>query len=96
MAGEVPVPGVLVLLTPASGSADSAMAHVFQTDSDGSYDWANVRAGDYVLFALAQLDLEYLNPAAIRPYLGMGKPMHIDAHREYNERIRLSPLAPRE
>jgi len=96
MAGDSSVPGVLVVLAPATESSDPSKTHVFQTDSDGSFDWANVSAGDYVLFAIAQLDLEYLNPAAVRPYLALGKPIQVEAHHEYTERIGLSPLAPLE
>jgi hypothetical protein len=37
----------------------------FQTDSDGSFDYKDVPAGDYVLFAVEDTSFEYANPAAV-------------------------------
>lgn len=95
MAGDAAVPGVIVVLAPMKESIEPGEYHGFQTDSDGSFDWANVRAGEYVLFAVAQLDLEYATAEAVRPYLVGGKPIHVEPHGTYTERIALSPIAPR-
>ena len=46
--------------------------------------------GDYLLFAVEDTGLEYANPTAMRPYLSKAKPVHIEAHSVYSERI---PLA---
>jgi hypothetical protein len=80
MNGDKPVPGVLAVLAPKNDSKDPGDYRGFQTDSDGSYDYQNVRAGEYVLFAVERLDLEYANPAAVRPYLASGKPVRIPAY----------------
>ena len=80
MDGGKPVAGVLAVLAPKNDSKDPGDYRGFQTDSDGSFDYQNVRAGDYVLFAVERVDLEYANPAAVRPYLTGGKPVHIPAH----------------
>ena len=88
--GEKPVPGVLAVLAPVTPSTDPYRYHGFQTDSDGSFDWDNVRAGDYVLFAVDRLDFEYANPEAVKPYLASGKPIHIGAHTVSNEDISVS------
>jgi hypothetical protein len=32
------------------------------------------------LFAVERVDLEYANPATVRPYLASGKPVRIPAH----------------
>lgn len=80
MDGGKPVAGVLAVLAPKNDSKDPDDYRGFQTDSDGSFDYQNVRAGDYVLFAVERVDLEYANPAAVRPYLASGKPVRIPAH----------------
>jgi hypothetical protein len=80
MDGGKPVAGVLAVLAPKNDSKDPGDYRGFQTDSDGSFDYQNVRAGDYVLFAVERVDLEYASPAAVRPYLTSGKPVRIPAH----------------
>jgi hypothetical protein len=64
-----PVPGVLVLLIPATLPADPGYYRSFLSDSDGSFDFKNVRPGGYRLFALPDSQFEYANPAVVRPYL---------------------------
>lgn len=60
--------GAMVVLAPTAGSADT-LYRGFQTDSDGSYDFQNVRTGEYFLFASPDPDIEYTNPKAVQPYL---------------------------
>ena len=67
-----PCSWVLAVLAPKSDSKDPGAYRGFQTDSDGSFDYQNVRAGDYILFAIERLDFEYANPSAVRPYRGSG------------------------
>jgi hypothetical protein len=44
-----------------------------QSDSDGSFTFRRILPGDYTAFAVARgWDLEWTNPAALRPYLGGG------------------------
>ena len=89
-----PVMGVAAVLAPQKGSADPRDYHGFQTDSDGSFDFKNVRAGDYILFAVTQPDLEYANPAVVKPYLAAGKPIRVDRKTTTTENIGVS-TAPR-
>ncbi|MGA2593488.1 MAG: carboxypeptidase-like regulatory domain-containing protein [Bryobacteraceae bacterium] len=61
-----PLPGALVVLTPGNRAMPS--------NSDGSYEFRGLAPGEYALFAVEDgADLEYANPAAIRPYLGSAK-----------------------
>jgi hypothetical protein len=69
-----------VVLVPESGSGDPQRNLAFQTESDGSFDFADVPAGDYVLFASENLELEYANPEVLRPYLKDGKRVRIEPH----------------
>jgi hypothetical protein len=89
MRNDTPVEGVMVVLAPASGAHDQITHRAFQTDSDGSFDFQNVPAEDYLLFAVEDTQIEYANPTAVRPYLANAKRVHIDAHGVHSEKIPL-------
>ena len=93
MKADKPVPGVLVVLAPKMESKDPTAYRGFQTDSDGSFDYQNVRAGDYILFAIDRLDFEYANPVSVCAYLVSGKPIHIGPHAVLVEDCPLLPFA---
>jgi hypothetical protein len=92
MSGDTPVPEVLVVLTPRSGCFEPLG---FQTESDGSFDYETVPAGDYLLFAVDKLDFEYANPEVIRPYLSKAAAVHIPADGVIEQRIPLQQVAGR-
>jgi hypothetical protein len=75
---DVPASGVLVVLASAALPADPGLYLGFKTDSDGSFDFKNVRPGAYRLFTVSNTELEYANPEAIRPYLEAAKPLTIE------------------
>ncbi len=85
--GESAVEGVLVVLAPAAESSESHNYHGFQTDSDGSFEYRNIPAGDYLLFAVEDTNFEYANPAAVRPYLDRAKRVRVEAHQSVSHRI---------
>jgi hypothetical protein len=89
MNGERAVAGVMVVLAPKE-AADLMEYRGFQTDSDGSFDYQNVRAGEYLLFAVDQPGLEYTNREAIRPFLAGARGIIIGPGTAGTERI---PLA---
>jgi len=96
MNGDKPAPGVLAILAPPAATTDPYEYHAFQTESDGSFDYQNIRAGDYVLFAVDNFDFEYANPDTLRPYLTSGMAVHMDPHGSYTQRIPLSvPTLPK-
>jgi len=95
MKGEKPVPGLLAVLAPAHGG-EPYRYRGFQTDSDGSFDFTGMPAGDYILFAVDKLDLEYQSAEAVRPYLSTGEPVRIAAHGEYSENISLAATKQKE
>lgn len=96
MDGDKPAAGVLAVLAPKIDSKDPGDYRGFQTDSDGSFDYQNVRAGEYILFAVERVDLEYANPAAVRPYLSSGKIVQISAHATVAENAALTAPIQRE
>ncbi|MEO8373062.1 MAG: carboxypeptidase-like regulatory domain-containing protein [Candidatus Solibacter sp.] len=73
-----PVEGVLALLAPVKESASITDYRAFQTDNDGSFEWREVPPGDYVLIVKEDwFELEYANPAAVRPLLAGGRPVRV-------------------
>ena len=90
MQEEKPIVGAMVVLAPAGGSTDIFRYRGFQTDSDGSFDFQNVPAGDYMLFATAETSVEYANPDVVRLYLAGAKGIHLEPHGTHSEKIPLS------
>jgi|HubBroStandDraft_1064217.scaffolds.fasta_scaffold02218_10 hypothetical protein len=81
-----PLPGALVVLTPSNRAVRS--------NSDGSYELRGLPAGDYALFAVEDgADLEYADPAAIRPYLGSAKKVQVAPGASDNLRLDVGKTA---
>jgi hypothetical protein len=89
MNGDKPAPGVLVVLAPRERATAAIPPRGFQTDSDGSYDFTNVPAGDYLLFTADRMDLEYANAKAVEPYLASATPVRIESHQVVTEKLSL-------
>jgi hypothetical protein len=87
MNGDKPAPAVMVVLVPRATAADPAEPLGNQTESDGSFDYESVPAGDYLLFAVDKLDFEYANPEVTRPYLAAATAVHIPAHGVAEQRV---------
>jgi hypothetical protein len=87
---DEPAPGVLVVLAPGAGSTDPHRYLTLQTASDGSFECPNVPAGDYVLFAVNNLEFEYSDSDAVLPYLASGKRVRIEPHGTLTESIGLA------
>ncbi len=87
---DKPVVAAMVALVPTRENRLPGDSYLYQTDSDGSFNWAHVRAGDYYLFATSEAPLEYANPAILRGYLLGALQIHIDAKGSRSERIHLA------
>jgi hypothetical protein len=75
-----PLPGALVVLTPGNRAVAG--------NSDGTYEFRGLPAGEYALFAVEDgADLEYANPAAIRPYLANAKKVQVTSGSSDNLRL---------
>jgi hypothetical protein len=70
------VAGGMIVLAPAAGSTDN-LYRGFQTDSDGTYDFQNVRTGEYFLFVSPDPDIEYTNQKAVQPYLKAARQVRV-------------------
>jgi hypothetical protein len=82
----------LVLLLPARGSPDPCGYHAYETDSDGSFEFTEVPPGDYVLFAVDNLEFEYANPQVVRPYIAAGKRISVKAQTGESVRVELATI----
>jgi hypothetical protein len=93
MNGDKPAPAAMVVLALDGGSTDPYTYHGFQTDSDGSFDFAAIPAGEYVLFAVDNLEFEYTDLEAVRSYLSTGKRIKIEPNSVETESVGLTPAA---
>jgi hypothetical protein len=89
LSGDQPQEGAMVVLCPVKERGDVWQSHGFQSDSDGSFDFERVPAGDYWLFAVTDPEFEYGNAEATRPYLSRAKAVRIEAQGLHTERIQL-------
>ena len=90
--GDKPVPGVDALLVPKFATSDYHDIHAFQTDSDGSFDFKNIRAGEYSLLAVSATSLEYAKADALKPYLPQARVVKVERRKTISETIPLSPV----
>lgn len=68
--------GLLVLLAPKKNLDNSTLYRFDQTNSDGSFEWKSVPAGEYLMFSFAEGDAaEYSSAEALRPYLSKAQPL---------------------
>jgi hypothetical protein len=86
-----PMENMLIVLVPAGGRAGYANQG-FQTDSDGSFDWPTLSAGDYLLVAVDDPTIAYADADAVKPYLAQAKPIHIEPGKTYEENVPVQPM----
>lgn len=92
--GDEPVPAALVVLAPNSETGNSDRHFATQACTDGSYTFANVPVGEYVVFAVDNPEFEYASPAAVRPYLAAGKHVRIEIHGSVAQDVAVSSIPP--
>jgi hypothetical protein len=80
------VANMAVVLVP-TGAASGYPHQGWQTDSDGSFDWTSMRAGDYLLFAVDDPTIAYADADAVKPYLSQAKLIHIEPGKVLEERV---------
>ena len=88
--GEQPVEAAMAVLVSVREGPGASVPRGFQTDSDGSFDYQNIPAGDYFLFASGDTLFEYSNLEAIHPYLATAKHIHLESQATLSERIAIA------
>ena len=90
MDGDVPQPGAMVLLVPDDPEKNMLLFRRDQSDSDGTFTLTDVVPGRYSLVALMDAwDLPYMEPGAIKPYLGKSESVVVAANGKYDVKVPL-------
>ena len=77
LAGK-PASGVMVLLAPEDPKNNEILFRRDQSDSDGTFDLANVFPGRYRLLAIEDgWELEWANPAVLQAFLAKSVPLEV-------------------
>ena len=75
------VSGAMVVLVPAGSDSSADLYRRDQSDMDGSFAFANVTPGDYLVVAISHgWTLEWGRLEALAPYLLKAVPLTISAH----------------
>lgn len=85
--GEQAADGVMVALVPVEDSNNWPAYRGYQADSDGSFSFQAIPVGEYFLFAVDDMNLEYTNPAANRAYYPKARRVRVEAGQTITEKI---------
>ncbi len=82
--GEKPVSQSMILLVPQSLEGNLDLFRRDQSDSDGTFSLYRVLPGKYVVVAIENgWDLDWQNPAVLKPFLEHGQPLEITTGQTY-------------
>jgi hypothetical protein len=88
---DQPVANMLVVLVPRD-PASAYFIQGYQTDSDGSFDFPDLNAEDYLLFAVEDPTIAYADPETVKPYLPQAKSIRIEPGKVLDERVPVQPV----
>ena len=85
---DKPSSGIKVLLVPRDPENDWLLFRQDQSDSDGTFTFRDVLPGQYTAIALQNgWDVEWADPAALRPFLAKGVPVTVSADSKLNIKL---------
>ena len=85
-----PFIGAMILLVPADPAHNQVLFRRNQSDSDGSFTLGSIVPGKYTLLAIENgWDLEWLNPAALKPYVSGGEALQIEQYGKYEVKVKV-------
>jgi hypothetical protein len=88
MRGGKPASGVMVLLAPEDAKNNQILFRRDQSDSDGTFDLANIFPGRYRLLAIQEgWELEWANPAVLEAFLAKSVPVEVKAGDHLNQTV---------
>jgi hypothetical protein len=83
-----PLSQAMVLLVPQDPEYNRVLFRRDQSDSDGTFTLPNVVPGGYTVLAIENgWNLEWANPAVLKPYLKNGVPLMVDIPRKYDVKV---------
>jgi 5-hydroxyisourate hydrolase-like protein (transthyretin family) len=84
-----PAAGVMVVLVPRDAGKNASLFRRDQSDSDGTFSLRLAVPGTYTVLALADgWDLEWQDPAVLKPYLKLGNVVEVVAGRNYHLEVK--------
>lgn len=85
-----PEAGAMIVLVPENPQENFPLFRRDQSDSDGTFTLSNIVPGRYTLLALEHgWEMEWSNPAALRPYLPDGKVLTVAPDGKYNVQVNI-------
>ncbi len=87
---DKPVAGVMIVLVPQDPANNATLFRRDQSDSDGSFSLATVIPGKYTILAIENgWEMEWANPAVLKPYMAQGEPLQIQANGKYQVKLKV-------
>lgn len=85
-----PMMGALVVLVPADPAHNGVLFRRDQSDSDGTFTLPLAVPGKYTLVAIENgWELEWLNPAVLKPYLAGGETVEVQPGGKYTVKLKV-------
>ena len=85
-----PMMGALVVLVPADPAHNGVLFRRDQSDSDGTFTLPLAVPGKYTLVAIENgWELEWLNPAVLKPYLAGGETVEVQPGGKYSVKLKV-------
>jgi len=85
-----PFAGAMIVLAPADSGHNQVLFRRDQSDSDGTFTLASVVPGRYTLLALENgWNLEWMNPAVLKPYLAGGEVIQVEQNGKYEVKVKV-------
>lgn len=85
---DKPIAGAMILLMPADATNNEILIRRDQSDSDGTFTLPSVVPGHYTLLAIRNgWDLEWMNPAVLKPYLQNAESIDVQLSGKYNLKV---------
>lgn len=83
-----PISQTAIFLVPDDPGHNLLLFRRDQSDSDGTFTLRQVVPGNYTLISVAKgWDLEWTDPAALKPYLEHGVKMRVEANQKYQVKV---------
>ena len=87
---DKPFAGAMIVLVPDDPVGNLPLFRRDQSDSDGTFNLANVVPGHYVLIAINDgWDLQWSDPVVLAPYLKAGTPVDITGDGEVEKQVQV-------
>jgi Carboxypeptidase regulatory-like domain len=95
MRGDKGFAGAMIVLVPDKPAAHPSLFRRDQSDSDGTFTLRDVVPGKYTLLAIKDgWEMEWSNPAALKPFLPGGTPLEVQPNGKYDAKVSVQLRTP--